>query len=81
MYPLEEFMKIMSSWFSSTLACQEKEQIEYLEYSFLMITIHYISLEFRHFRVFFENQSGLGVTQLVIKPFRMSQTSRIVSLG
>ena len=30
---------------------------------------------------FFEGQSDLGVTQSVIKPFDMSQSSRIVSLS
>ena len=55
-------------WCCSNITCQEKEQIGYLEYSLLMIIM------------FFGGQSDHGVTQLVIKPFGISQTSRIVGL-
>ena len=69
-----------------------KGQIGYLEYSLLMIKFHYISLHNFDTSVcffvflfvlfcFFEGQSDQGVTQLVIKPFEISQISRTVSLS
>ena len=59
---------------------KKNEQIGYLEYSLLTMTkISYISQQFQHFS-FFESQSDQGVTQLVIKPFCISQTLKTVSL-
>ena len=52
-------------WCSSSIACQEKEQIEYLEYSMIYPQNSGASAE---------GQSGQGVTQLVIKPFSISRT-------
>ena len=57
-----------------------KEQIGYLEHLLLMIKIHYISPDFRHFS-FLEDQSDHEETQLVIKPFDIFQTSRIMGLA
>ena len=45
-----------------------------------MIKLHFISPYFQNFS-FFEGQSDQGVTQLVIKPFGISQTPRIVGLS
>ena len=67
-------------WCSSSIAFQEKRTDWILKIftfndknpSFLPITL---TLQF-----FFEDQSDQGVTQLVIKPFGIFLTSRIVSL-
>ena len=66
-------------WCCSSIACQEKGTDRILRiftfndkdqlYLPIFLTIH-----------FFEGQSDQGVTQLVIKPFDISQTSRIVGL-
>ena len=55
---------------------KKKEQIGYFEYSLLVIKIDYLPI-ISTFQ-FFEGQSDQGVTQLVIKSFDISQTSRIV---
>ena len=44
-----------------------------------MTKIHYITLFLKRFS-FYEGQRDQGVTQLVIKPFEIFQTSRTVSL-
>ena len=66
-------------WCCSSIACQEKGTDLILRiftfndknqfYLPIFLTLH-----------FFEGQSDQGVTQLVIKPFDISQTSRIVGL-
>ena len=67
-------------WCCSGIACQEKETDRILRiftfndknqlYLPIFLALH-----------FFEGQSDQGVTQLVIKPFDISQTSRIVGLS
>ena len=67
-------------WCSSSIACQEKRTDCVLRillfidknpsYLPIILTLH-----------FFEGQSDQGVTQLVITPFGISQSSRIVSLN
>ena len=67
-------------WCSSSIACQEKRtdcvlRIFFFNYknpSYLPIIL---TLQF------FEGQSEQGITQLVIKPFGITQSSRIVSLN
>ena len=66
-------------WCCSSIACQEKGtdwilriftfNVKNRLYLPIFLTIH-----------FFEGQSDHGVTQLVIKPFDICQTSRIVGL-
>ena len=52
---------------------KKKEQVGYLEYSFLMIKFPYISPQFQHFSIFM-GDSHQGVAQLVTKPFDIFQT-------
>ena len=59
---------------------KKKEQILYLEYSFLMIKLHIYPHNFNSFD-FFKGESDQGIVQLVIEPIDISQTSRIVSLS
>ena len=66
-------------WCCSSIACQEKGTdwiliiFTFNEKNRLYLPI-FLTLQF------FEGQSDQGVTQLVMKPFDMSQTSRIVGL-
>ena len=66
-------------WCCSSIACQEKGT----DWILIILTFNdknrlylpiFLTLQF------FDGQSDQGVTQLVIKPFDMSQTSRIVGL-
>ena len=59
---------------------KKKEQIGYLEYSLLMIKIYFIPPKISTLH-FFEDQSDQGATDLVIKPFSISQSSRMESLS
>ena len=59
---------------------KNKEEFGYLEYSLLMLKIHITSSHNFHTSVF-KGQSDQGVKQLVIKPFGISQSSRIVNLS
>ena len=66
-------------WCCSSIACQEKgTDLIFRIFTFndknrlylpIFLTLH-----------FFEGQSDQGVTQIVIKPFDISETSRIVGL-
>ena len=66
-------------WCCSNIACQEKGTDRILRiFTFndknQLYLPTFLTLDF------FEGQSDQGVTQLVIKPFAISQTSRIVGL-
>ena len=70
-------MKII--WCSSSIACQEKRTAWILRiFTFDDKNPLYLPIILR--LQFFSGQSDQGVTQLVIKLFDMSQTSRIVGL-
>ena len=64
---------------SRSITSQEKRTDWILRNSLVMKKINNISLKFWHFS-FFDSQSDQGITQLVIKPFGISQALRIVSL-
>ena len=67
-------------WCSSSIACQEKRTYWILRI-FTVNDKNPLYLPMISTLQFFEGQSDQGVTQLVIKPFDLSQTSRIVSLS
>ena len=67
-------------WCSSSIACQEK-RTDWILRIFTCNEKNPLYLPIISTLQFFEGQSDQGVTQLVIKPFDISQTSRIVSLS
>ena len=66
-------------WCCSSIACQEKGTDRILRI-FTFNDKNRLYLPIFSTLQFFESQSDEGVTLLVIKPFDMSQTSRIVGL-
>ena len=66
-------------WCCSSIACQEEGTDRILRI-FTFNDKNRLSLPIFLTLHFFEGQSDQGVTQLVIKPFDISQTSRIVGL-
>ena len=66
--------------YSRSIARKEKRKTEYLEYYFFNDK-NPLYLPLISTLQFFEGQSDQGVIQLVIKPFSIFQTSRIVSLS
>ena len=66
-------------WCCSSIACQEKGTDSTLRI-FIFNDKNQLHLPIILTLNFFEGQSDQGVTQLVIKPFDIPQTSRIVGL-
>ena len=66
-------------WCCSGIACQEK-RTDWILRIFTFNDKNRLYLPVISTLHFFEGQSDQGVTQLVIKPFDISQTSRIVGL-
>ena len=66
-------------WCSSSIACQEK-RTDWILRIFTFTDTNPSYLPIISALQFFEGQGNQGVTQLVIKPFGISKTSRIVSL-
>ena len=64
-------------WCYSSIACQEKG----IDWIIRIFTVNNKNRSIISTLMFFEGQSDQGVTQLVIKPFDISQTSRIVCLS
>ena len=67
-------------WCCSSIACQEKE-IDWILRIFTFNDKNRLYLPIISRLMFFEGQSNQGLTQLVIQPFDISQTSRIVGLS
>ena len=66
-------------WRCSSIACQEKGT-DWILRIFTFNGKNQLYLPIISTLMFFEGQSDQGVTQLVIKPFGIFQTSRIVGL-
>ena len=66
-----------SSWCSSSIACQEKRPVWILKI-FTFNDRYPLYLPIISTLQFFEGQSDQAVNQFVIKPFGISQTSRVV---
>ena len=66
-------------WSCSSIACQEKGT-DWILRIFTFNNKNRLNLPIILKLQFFEGQSDQGVTQLVVKPFDISQTSRIVGL-
>ena len=66
-------------WCRCSIACQEKGT-DWILRIFTFNDKNRLHLPIISTLMFFEGQSDQGVTQLVIKPFDISQTSRIVGL-
>ena len=79
-YGIHSIKKVHENyWYCSSIVCQEKRR-DWILRIFTFNDKNRLYLPIISKLQFFEGESDQGVTQLVIKPFGISQTSRIVGL-